>query len=162
MTSASLLIPGNTGFLAYLIQEAVGGNLFSIEVTEPYSNIFSECAGRAGEELETNARPALRYNVDNINDYDTVFIGYPVWANTCPMAVFSFIEENDLSGKTIFIFSAYGGGSMEKSISDIAAALPGNNVTIENTFGVSRADFADARENINAWLAGLELAPHKK
>ena len=157
MSSASILVPGNTGLLAGRIQEITGGDLFPIVVTEPYSSDFQECAARAGEELAANARPALKESVNNIDSYDIVFLGYPVWANTCPMAVFSFIDENDLSGKTILLFSALGGGSMEKSVSDIIAALPGDCTIMENVFAAPRADFAAAQDNIKTWLTELNI-----
>ena len=157
MTSASLIAPGNTGQLARMIQDAIGGDLFPILVAEPYSSDFTECVNRVREELTATSYPALKTNINNIDDYDIVFLGYPVWANTCPMAIFSFIEKNDLSGKTILIFSAFGSGSMEKSVNDIAAALPDSSILIKNTFGAPRSNFASAQENIKVWLAELDI-----
>ena len=158
MSSASLIVPGNTGSLARRIQETIGGDLFPITVAEPYSSDFAECAARAGEELSANARPVLANNVSNIGDYGVVFLGYPVWANTCPMAVFSFIEANDLSGKTVLLFSAFGGGSMENSVIDITGALPNGCTVMESTFGASRADFAAAQDTLKTWLAELNIS----
>ena len=78
-TSASVLVPGNAAKLAAWIQEAVGGDLHSIVVEEPYSSDYDECLDRAAEEKADNARPALTTHVENMEDYDIVFLGFPNW-----------------------------------------------------------------------------------
>ena len=122
-TSASVLLPGNTAKMAGWIQQKVGGDLFSIIVSEPYSSDYDECLDRAADEKAENARPELVNHVDNMEDYDVVFLGFPNWWYTAPMAIFSFIEEYDFSGKTVVPFCAHGTGGLAGSVTDITAAL---------------------------------------
>lgn len=153
-TSASVLPPGNTAQMAEWIRQRVGGDLFSIVVTEPYSSDYDECLDRAADEKAENARPELVNHVDNMDDYDVVFLGFPNWWYTAPMAVFSFIEEYNLSGKTVVPFCAHGTGGLAASVRDITAALPDSAEVLE-PLGVYRADISSAEMAINEWLNNL-------
>ncbi len=154
ITSASVLAPGNTAKMAGWIQERVGGNLFSIVVTEPYSEDYDECLDRAADEKAVGARPELVNHVENMEDYDVIFLGFPNWWYTAPMAVFSFIEEYDLSGKTIIPFCAHGTGGLASSVIDITDALPDSAEVLE-PIGVYRRDVDSAQPVINEWLDSL-------
>ena len=99
VSSPSVLSPGNVQQLAYWVQEVTGGELFSIRVTDPYPSDWDECLERANEERGEDARPELVENVADLDQYDTVFLGYPNWWYGAPMALLSFLEQNDLSGK---------------------------------------------------------------
>ena len=153
-TSASVLLPGNTAKMAGWIQQKVGGDLFSIIVSEPYSSDYDECLDRAADEKAENARPELVNHVDNMEDYDVVFLGFPNWWYTAPMAIFSFIEEYDFSGKTVVPFCAHGTGGLAGSVADITAALPDSTEVLE-PIGVYRPDIDSAQPVINEWLEGL-------
>ncbi len=153
-TSASVLLPGNTAKMAGWIQQKVGGDLFSIIVSEPYSSDYDECLDRAADEKAENARPELVNHVDNMEDYDVVFLGFPNWWYTAPMAIFSFIEEYDFSGKTVVPFCAHGTGGLAGSVTDITAALPDSTEVLE-PIGVYRPDIDSAQPVINEWLEGL-------
>ena len=153
-TSASVLLPGNTAKMAGWIQQKVGGDLFSIVVSELYSSDYDECLDRAADEKAENARPELVNHVDNIEDYDVVFLGFPNWWYTAPMAIFSFIEEYDFSGKTVVPFCAHGTGGLAGSVTDITAALPDSTEVLE-PIGVYRPDIDSAQPVINEWLEGL-------
>lgn len=153
-TTASIVKPGNTAKMAEWIQQYVGGDLFSIVVTEPYPDNYDECLDRAAEEKADNARPELSSHVDNMEDYDVIFLGFPNWWYTAPMTVFSFIEEYDFSGKTIVPFCAHGTGGIAASVRDITAALP-DSVEVLESLGVYRADINQAQSSIHAWLAEL-------
>lgn len=153
-TSASVLLPGNTAKMAGWIQQKVGGDLFSIVVSEPYSSDYDECLDRAEDEKAENARPELVNHVDNMEDYDVVFLGFPNWWYTAPMAIFSFIEEYDFSGKTVVPFCAHGTGGQAGSVTDITAALPDSTEVLE-PIGVYRPDIDSAQPVINEWLEGL-------
>ncbi len=96
--------------MAGWIQQKVGGDLFSIVVSEPYSSDYDECLDRAADEKAANVRPELSNRIDNMEDYDVVFLGFPNWWYTAPMGIFSFIEEYDFSGKTVVPFCAHGTG----------------------------------------------------
>jgi FMN-dependent NADH-azoreductase len=125
-------------------------------VTELYSSDYNECLARATEEHETNARPALAENVENIADYDVIFLGFPNWYYSVPMAILTFIDNHDLSGRTIIPFCAHGTGGLAQSINHITAALP-DDVTILEAFGVYRPNVAGSQDAVNDWLAGLDI-----
>lgn len=154
-TSASVLLPGNAAKMASWIQQETGGDLFSIVVTEPYSSDYDECLDRAADEKAANALPELAAKVENIEDYDTVFIGYPNWWYSCPMAILSFIEENDLSGKKIVLFCTHGTGGLAGSVQDITAELPDDCTVEENVIGVYRNDVNSAQPDVLSWFAEI-------
>lgn len=154
VTSASVVAPGNAARLAQWIQEYVGGDLFPIVVTEPYPDDYDECLDRAADEKAENARPELANHLDNIDDYDIIFLGFPNWWYTAPMAVFSFIEEYDLSDKTIVPFCTHGTGGLASCIRDITTALPDSAEVLE-PLGVYREDIEQAQSEVNEWLLNL-------
>lgn len=153
-TSASVLPPGNTAKMANWIRERVGGDLFSIVVVEPYSDDYDECLDRAADEKAENARPELVNHVENMQEYDVIFLGFPNWWYTAPMAIFSFIEEYDLSGKTIIPFCAHGTGGLAGSVKDITDTLP-DSVEVLKPIRVYRPDVDSAQPVINDWLDSL-------
>lgn len=153
-TSASVLVPGNAARIAGWIQERTGGDLFSIVVTEPYSSDYDECLNRAADEKAANDRPELAYHVENMEQYDVVFLGFPNWWYTVPMAVHSFLEEYDFSGKTVIPFVTHGTGGMASTIDDMTASLPDSAVVLES-IGISRSEVEGAQETVNGWLDGL-------
>ena len=122
MASPSVVVPGNVGQLAGWVQEETGGDLFSIRVTDPYPSDWDACLTRANEERGDNARPKLRENVENPDQYDTVFLGYPNWWYGVPMALLSFLERNDLSGKDVYLFCSHGTGGLANSVEQITDA----------------------------------------
>ena len=155
-TSASVLAPGNAAKLAAWIQQEVGGDLHSIMVEEPYSSDYDECLDRAADEKAENARPALVSHVDNMEDYDIVFLGFPNWWYTLPMPVLTFVEEYDWSGKTVVPFVTHGTGGLSSTIRDLTDALP-EDVTILEAIGVYRPEVDDAQSAVQEWIAGLDL-----
>ena len=155
-TSASVLAPGNTAKLASWIQQEVGGDLHSIVVEEPYSSDYDQCLDRAADEKADNARPALASHVDNMEDYDIVFLGFPNWWYTLPMPVLTFVEEYDWSGKTVVPFVTHGTAGLSSTIRDLTAALP-EDVTILEPIGVYRPEVDASQSAIQEWIAGLDL-----
>lgn len=155
-TSASVLPLGNTAKMAGWIQEYAGGDLFSIVVKKPYSSDYDECLERAADEEAADARPELVNHVEHMEDYDLIFLGYPNWWYTTPMAVFSFLEEYDLSGKTVIPFCAHGTGGLANSVKDIKKALPDSTELLE-PIGIYRPDIASAQPEIDEWLEQLKI-----
>lgn len=152
VASPSVVAPGNVQQLAGWVQEQTGGDLFSIQVTEPYPSDWDECLARANEERSRNARPALTETVESMSDYDVVFLGYPNWWYGAPMALLSFIEQNDLSGKQIYLFCSHGTGGLAGSVDEISSALPESAVLSENVFDVYEEDAASSENDILGWL----------
>ena len=155
-TSASVLAPGNAAKLAAWIQEVVGGDLHSIVVEEPYSSYYDECLDRAAEEKADNAQPALTTHVENMEDYDIVFLGFPNWWYTLPMPVLTFVEEYNWSGKTVVPFVTHGTGGLSSTIRDLTAALP-EDTTILEPIGVYRPEVDTSQGAVQDWLAELDL-----
>ena len=155
-TSASVLAPGNAAKLASWIQQEVGSDLHSIVVEEPYSSDYDQCLDRAADEKAENARPALASHVDNMENYDIVFLGFPNWWYTLPMPVLTFVEEYDWSGKTVVPFVTHGTGGLSSTIRDLTAALP-EDATILEPIGVYRPEVDDSQSAVQEWIAGLDL-----
>lgn len=155
MTSASVKAPGNVAQFASWIAEETGGELFSIQVTEPYPADWDGCLKRANEEKSDNARPELVRTVEDIENYDVIFLGYPNWWYSCPMAIFSFIESHDLSGKKIYLFCSHGTGGLARSVQDIMAALPDSSIS-EDAFDAYEEDTMESQESLIEWLNGLK------
>jgi len=122
---------GNTAVISMKIQSFTGGNLFEIDTVKPYPADYNEATEVAKAELHQNARPQLSASVKNMDDYNVIYLGYPNWWNTFPMAVFTFLESYNFSGKTIIPFCTHEGsglGSSERNIKMIcpdADILPG-------------------------------------
>lgn len=153
VASPSVVVPGNTALVAQYIQEVVGGELFSIRVTDLYPNTWDECLDRANEERREDARPALSESVENFSEYDVIFLGYPNWWYGCPMALLSFLESYDFDGKTVVPFCTHGTGGLANSLSQIEEAIP--NANMLQVFHVGEDDAADSQADVLTWLADL-------
>lgn len=117
---------GTTGRAAERIHELTGAQMVRIEAVESYPSSYESTLSRAERELDTNARPAITALVDHMDQYDTVYVGFPIWYGTAPMPVFTFLEMYDLSGKTIVPFCTSGGSGVEPvfGISAEAVRIP--------------------------------------
>lgn len=145
---------GNTEYMAYAIQEAVDGDLFRIETVQQYPLEHEPLVEMADEEQNSNARPELLNRVENMEQYDTIFLGYPNWWGDMPMPLYTFLEEYDLSGKTIIPFSSHGGSGFSRTESTIAQMQPNASVS-ENGLTVSRNDVADSYEDVFQWAENI-------
>lgn len=146
---------GNTEQVAQIIQRETGGDLFEIAPAAPYTDDYNELLDIAQQEQSDSARPELASQAENWAQYDTVFVGYPNWWNDAPMAVYTFLESYDWSGKTLIPFNTSASGGFGRSLSGLeesasgAAILEGISFT-ERTLG-------DAQSEVTAWLDGLGL-----
>ncbi len=155
VASPSVTAPGNVQQLAQWVSERTGGDLFSIQVTEPYSSDWDACLERANQERAEDARPELTASVEQLERYDTVFLGYPNWWYGVPMALLSFLEENDLSDKQVYLFCSHGTGGLASSVEQIDEALPDSTALSENIFDMYEEDAASSQQDILAWLEEL-------
>lgn len=110
---------GNTSIIAHMIAEQTGADLFEIEAVTPYPDTHSELLEVSRQEMNENARPEIASTVDNMSDYDTVFLGYPNWWGDMPMIVYNFIESYDFSSKTVIPFCTHGGSGLSRTESTI-------------------------------------------
>lgn len=154
VASPSVIPPGNVQQLAGWVQEETGGELFAIRVTDPYPSDWDDCLARANQERGDNARPALMENVENLDQYDTVFLGYPNWWYGVPMALLTFLEQNDLSGKQVYLFCSHGTGGLARSVEIITEAAP-DAVISDNIFDCYEEEASSSQEDIQNWAAGL-------
>lgn len=152
--SPSVIPPGNVEQLAGWVQEETGGDLFSIQVTDPYPSDWDECLTRANQERGDNARPELVENVENLSQYDIVFLGYPNWWYGVPMALLSFLEQNDLSGKQVYLFCSHGTGGLARSVEIITEAAAGADIS-DNIFDCYEEEASSSQADIQAWVEEL-------
>lgn len=147
---------GNTKQLATVIQEQVGGDLFEIEPEVPYTDDINELSGQALQEQHDDVRPALSTHIENMDEYDVVFIGYPNWWNNMPMPVFTFLEEYDFSGKTVIPFTTYGDGVFGKSIQSMQEIL--DNSVILDGLAVQEHELDNSSAEVTEWLDTIGFA----
>nr|WP_296094458.1 flavodoxin [uncultured Dorea sp.] len=144
---------GNTSIIAHMIAEQTGADLFEIEAVTPYPTSQSELLEVSQQEMADNARPEIAGTVDNMEDYDTIFIGYPNWWGDMPMIVYNFLESYDLSDKTIVPFCTHGGSGLSNTESTIADITDG---TMKDGFAIpgttAQNDRDTARSEVTKWL----------
>lgn len=142
---------GNTEVIAEIIQENVGGELFEIDTVNAYPKDYYECIDIAKNELRSEARPELTDKIDNIDDYDVIFLGYPNWWGTMPMPVFTFLESYDMSEKTIIPFCTNEGSGMGASERDIKKCTNANVLKGLSIHGAEAASQESAKK-VEKWL----------
>jgi len=141
---------GNTRGIAQEIQKQTGADIFEISPVEPYSSDYNTVLMEAQEDQHNQARPELSGHVENMDDYDTILLGYPNWWASIPMPIASFLEEYDFSGKRIIPFCSHGGGRFGQSLTAIAKLAPdadmGEGLSVHYSGGSSLSD------DIQKWL----------
>lgn len=161
VTSASINLDedgnpiGNLYLLATYISEETGADIFSIRTEEKYPTGYRDTTNLATEEKNENARPPLSSHVDNINDYDVIYLGYPNWWGTLPMPVASFLEEYDFTGKTIIPFASHEGSGLGSGISMIKDICPEAEVLDGFAIRGGEVNTDKAREAVAEFIAGL-------
>lgn len=149
-------ITGNTGIVADMIAEATGGQLFSILTAEQYPDSYNATIDAGQAEKNNGTLPELSSHIENLEDYDTIFLGFPNWWYGMPMAIYSFLDEYDFSGKTIVPFVTSGGSGFSNAISEIENAEPG--ATVLEGLSIGGGSAASAQDDVADWLADLGLA----
>ena len=145
---------GNTQYVAALIQEQTQADIFRIEPKAPYPMEHEELVSIAEEERTNNVRPELKSNIENLDNYDTVFVGYPIWWSDFPMIMYTFFDENDFAGKTIIPFNTHGGSGLAGTVKTIKELEPNAQVS-DNAFSVSRNDVQNCKDDLDNWLNEL-------
>jgi flavodoxin len=146
---------GNAELIAQWIQEEVGGDLFLIQTEEPYSADYDETVERGENENRNDIHPALISRVTNMEDYNIVFLGYPIWAYDIPVALYSFLEEYDLSGKTIIPFCTSGATSISGTIETIKRMEPEAKVLEGIT--VNHNQVLGSKTSVISWLKRIGI-----
>lgn len=141
---------GNTEVVAGIIKELTGGDIFKIQQKEPYSKGYNECIEQARRDQRENARPELINYPDSISEYDVIYLGYPNYWSTMPMAVFTFLEHFDFSGKVIRPFCTHEGSGMGVSERDIKKICPGAHV--QKGLSVFGSKAGKSGKDIEKWI----------
>ncbi len=148
---------GNTHIMADMIADVTGADTFEIKTVTPYPEDYKACTEVARKEQDSDARPALSGKVENWQDYDTVFLGYPIWWSDMPMAVYTFMESYDWTGKAIIPFCTSAGNVMTGRESDIPEFAKG--AAVKEGLGLEGKRVQEqpdaVRPQVEAWLASL-------
>ena len=120
---------GNTEKAANMLAELTGGELYRIEQEQPYSEDYKTCIAEAKADLQKKARPEVLNLPDDLDAYDEIYLGYPNYWGTMPMAVYTFLEHYDFTGKTIHPFCTHEGSGLSHTVQDIQKAAPQARVT---------------------------------
>lgn len=161
MSSASRVVKGdermgNNEYIAKTIQKETGGNLFQIKTVQDYPTTHDDLLEYAYDEKSEDARPELEGQIENLDQYDTIFIGYPNWNADLPMPLYTFFEEYDFSGKTIIPFTSHGGSGFSRTVQTISELQPDADISNKG-LSISRNDVADSEKEVTDWVKDLGL-----
>ncbi len=141
---------GNTEIVAEYIKELTGADMFKIEQAKPYSENYNSCVEEAKADQTRNARPELKKHLDSVGDYDVIYLGYPNYWGTMPMAVFTFLEHYDFGGKTIRPFCTHEGSGMGNSVADIKKLCPAAKV--ESGLSIYGSRVKNSKNEVERWV----------
>lgn len=144
---------GRLRAIAEMIQENVGGELFSIQTEETYPVGIGEVIDQAADEQSEDTRPALSTHIENLDAYDTIFVGYPNWWADMPQPLYTFFDEYDFSGKTIVPFNTHNGSGLSGTVGTIEELEP--DATVTEGFTISERDVPDAAGEVADWLSEI-------
>ena len=144
---------GNTETVANIIHDNVGGDIVKLETTEAYPSDYDELVDYAQQEQQGDARPELSTVIENIEQYDTIFLGYPNWWGDMPMAIYTFLDTHDLSGKTIAPFITHGGSGLSGTPENIQEEEL--NASVTEGLAIDGDEASDSSEDVVEWLNSL-------
>ncbi|WP_312095032.1 flavodoxin [Niallia sp.] len=146
---------GNTQQIAYWIEEEIGANIFQITTVDEYPGDHDELVAQGEAENESNFRPEILSHIENLDDYDTILFGYPVWVYDLPSVIYSFLDDTDFSGKTIIPFSTHGGSQFTNTRETIVELEPDAIVEVDNGLTISRNDVPESQQEVLDWLSEI-------
>lgn len=145
---------GNTEVAAGMIQKLTGADLFKIEQIQDYAKDYNQCIAQAQADQKRDARPELKHYPEMLDAYDVIYLGYPNYWGTMPMAVFTFLEHFDFSGKRIRPFCTHEGSGMGSSVNHIKKLCPGAEV--EEGLAIRGSSVERAEKEIAMWISQEE------
>ena len=146
---------GNTEIVCGIMEDLIDADSFKIEMKEPYSPVYMTCIEEAKNDLRSKARPELKSMPGSINEYDTIVLAYPNYWGTMPMAVFTFLEAFDFTGKTILPLCTNEGSGMGSSERDIRKTCP--DAVIKPGLSITGSQAANSKAAVQKWLAANGL-----
>ncbi len=144
---------GNTRNVAESIQQQTGSDIFEIIPKTPYSTDYDTVVDDAKAEQQNNARPEIASGIENIDDYDTIYVGFPNWWGDMPMILYTFFDTYDLSGKTVALFCTSGGSGLSNTVNEVKELEPNANVTEGLHIRDNAASDPDA--SVAEWLTAI-------
>lgn len=150
--SLVFLKEGNTKVVAELISRHIEADLFEIEQLKPYSRHYNECTDQAQSDLRRGARPELKVYPDSLDEYEDIYLGFPNYWSTMPMAVFTFLEKCDLRGKRIHPFITHEGSGFGRALEDLKKECP--HSIIGEGLAIHGSKASQAEPQIISWLEG--------
>ena len=141
---------GNTEKAAKMIAKLTGADLFRIEQKKPYSANYRACVEQARKDKQENARPELVSLPENFDQYDEIYLGYPNYCGTMPMAVYTFLESLDFSGKKIHPFCTHEGSGLSGTESDIKNCAPTS--IVEKGIAIHGSHVDSAKATLEEWI----------
>lgn len=147
---------GNTQYVANLIAEKTGGEIFRLEPVDAYPTNHEDLLTRAAEEMDNDARLEIKDALENLDNYDMIFIGYPIWNSDLPPIINTFLEQYDFEGKTVIPFCTHGGSGLSGTPNTIARKLS-NSTVITNGFSLSRTRMETAPTEVDNWLKEINV-----
>lgn len=148
-------VMGNTQYVASIISEATGGELFEIKTQHTYPGSHKALIDAAKQEIDNRTRPNLATHIANLKDYDVVFVGFPNWWYDMPMPLYSFFEEYDFGGKTIIPFCTHGGSRFSDAIKTIRGLE--RQATVLDGYSISRDRVPDSKAGLLKWLEKIGM-----
>ncbi|HTS53393.1 MAG TPA: flavodoxin [Burkholderiales bacterium] len=151
---------GNTREVANQIHQRVGGDIMEIRTLHPYPDEYRATTEQAKREQDTNFRPQLTPDVKNMDSYDAVFIGYPIWWGTLPMAFFAFLEKYNFGSKTLIPFCTHEGSHLGRSVTDMMALCPSSAISDGLALRGGNSGYVkteSARRDVAEWLSTLRI-----
>jgi flavodoxin len=148
---------GNTRVVAGLIHRALGADLFEIRPATPYPDDYLEQVKVATQERDRGVEPPLAAKVSNISRYDTVYLGFPIWGETAPSMIRSFLKAHDLSGKTIIPFITHGGYGLGSSHAVLKSHAP--RARLGRGFSMQADQERQTMNTVNSWLKEIRAMP---
>lgn len=140
---------GNTEIVSEFISEVTGADLFKVEPVNEYPNDYHKCCDVAKDELNRNFRPSVKNKLNNINDYDVIYIGGPVWWSHYPCALFTILENLDFKGKIVKPFTTHEGSGLGDVMDDIERFCSG--ATVEKGLAIRGSDAANSKKVVEEW-----------
>lgn len=142
---------GTTKGVAEAIGEKTGADLFEIKTQKEYSNVYTE----SNSEIRRNEKPELTDTVEQMESYDIIFVGYPIWWSDMPQIMYTFFDTYDFSGKTIIPFTVHGGSGLSGTVSRIQKLEPNASV-YKKALSIDRDNVGKSESKITTWLSGLK------
>ncbi|TXJ35526.1 flavodoxin [Brachyspira aalborgi] len=147
---------GNTRVAAENTKRLTGADIFEITVKNPYPTDYGQCVNQARDEQRTDFLPELNGNVNNLSQYDTIIVAFPIWWGTYPQAVKKFLIDNrDISYKKIALLCTHGGSRLGRSVNDLKALYP--NANILESLAISGSSVRNSENDIRNWLKKIWL-----